>query len=163
MKILIIGGNTATALKLLKAFSNEHVILADYGDVPSLSSTAYQFLSLGQLNKDTIAHNILNFCLDHEIDALLPLHQFVIEPLAKTDILFREFNVHLIIPTIEQMESLRSAPTTKQNWVVFMSGKVVYTTHENELLVTLGEKENLNGAFYYTEVQGVLNLSLIVI
>jgi hypothetical protein len=164
LKILITGGKTATALKLQKAFSNEQVVLADYGDVPSFSNSSYQFLSLGQLNEDTIAHNLLNFCLDHEIDALLPLHKPAVEALAKADILFSEFNVQLIIPTIEQLETYLSALLTeKKNWVIFLNGKIIHASQENEQLIALGEKENLTGAFYYNEAQGNIELSLIVI
>ena len=98
MKILITGGKSAVALKVLKAFEQHEVIVADYGEVPSFSSSKYQLISLGEKNEDIIAHVLLNYCLDHGVDALVPLHEFEIEPIAKSKILFNEFNVSVLLP-----------------------------------------------------------------
>ncbi|MGY0037739.1 hypothetical protein [Pedobacter sp. NJ-S-72] len=63
MKTLITGGKSAQALKILKAFTNDQVLLGDYGDMPSFASAQYQFVSLGDKNEETIAHTLLNACL----------------------------------------------------------------------------------------------------
>jgi hypothetical protein len=164
LKILITGGKTATAFKLLKAFDGHEVILADYGDVPSISSLDYQFLSLGEANLDTVAHHLLSTCLDNEIDALLPLHQFAVEPLIKAGILFKEFNVDLIIPSLLQLEMYGpNLLVEKKDWTIFLNGALIYATEAKEMLLNLGRKEELSGAFYCTNDQGNLKLSLIAI
>ena len=98
MKILITGGRSALALKSLKTFINDKVILADYGDTPSLVTDQYYFISLGPRNDDIIAHNLLNHCLNESADAILPLHDFEIAELAKSSVLFDEFNIKVLIP-----------------------------------------------------------------
>ena len=98
MKILITGGRSAQALKSLKTFLNDKVILADYGDTPSLVTDQYYFISLGVRNDDIIAHNLLNHCLNEAADAILPLHDFEIAELAKSSVLFEEFNIKVLIP-----------------------------------------------------------------
>ena len=103
MKILITGGKSAQSLKLLKAYEQDTIILADYGDMPSFPSKHYQFLSLGERNDDTIAHNLLNHCLDEEADAIIPLHAFELEEVAKSVVLFEEFNIRVLIPGADQV------------------------------------------------------------
>lgn len=103
MKILITGGKSVQALKLVTAYENDTVILADYGDVPLFPSAKYQFLSLGERNDEVIAHNLLNHCLDLEVDAIVPLHAFEIDQVVKATVLFEEFNIQVLIPEATKM------------------------------------------------------------
>ena len=87
----------------MKSYPNDHVILADYGDMPSFPSQTYRFISLGDLNKEVIAHNLLTICLDESVDAILPLHQFEANEIVKSNVLFEEFNIEIILPAIDQV------------------------------------------------------------
>ena len=107
MKILITGGKSAQALKLLKSFANDTVIFADYGEVPKMSAPQYYFLSLGERNDDIIAHNLLNHCLNEGADAILPMNSFEIEELQKSRILFEEFNIKLMLSNGSQSLPLK--------------------------------------------------------
>lgn len=163
MKILITGGKTATAFKLLKAFNGQQVILADYGDVPSISSTTYQFISLGQFNQDTIAHDLLNCCLDNEISHLLPLHEETLESLTKAQILFKEFDVNIIAPSMEWLATHQpSEIEEKKNWAVFLNGEILFANPPDPSLAGLVSEANLSGAFYFNTDNGKPVLSLIV-
>lgn len=151
MKILITGGTSATALKLLKTFSEHQIVLADYGEVPSFSSAAYTLLSLGDRNNDTLAHTILNNCLDLAIDAVLPLQNFEIEAVAKAEVLFNEFDIQVLLP---RQEILAAYFTHGENikaddYVVFMDGEIIFSTIESQFLTLQGRGENLNGAYYF--------------
>jgi hypothetical protein len=103
MKILITGGKSAQALKQLAAFANDTVILADYGEMPSFPSAKYQFISLGERNDDIIAHNLLNHSLNEGADAILPLQAFEIAEIAKSALLFEEFNIRVLMPEADQV------------------------------------------------------------
>ena len=105
MKILITGGKSVQSLKLLKAYEKDVIVLADYGEMPSFPSKQYQFISLGEKNVDTIAHNLLNHCLDEEVDAIIPLHVFEQEQLQKSVVLFEEFNIRVLMPGMDQIIS----------------------------------------------------------
>lgn len=163
MKILITGGKSAVALKLLKAFEGDRIVLADYGDMPSFSSTAGQFISLGEKNEDTLAHTLLNNCLDQNIDLILPLHHFEILAIAKANILFNEFNVSILLPAITTIESYAASIGNKKDWVIYNHGVVVYDTLQSELLKTYGEQHDLSGAFYATIEGTEVKLELITI
>ncbi|WP_276090556.1 hypothetical protein [Pedobacter sp. JY14-1] len=97
MKLLITGGKSATAFKLLRNFSAEELILADYGDVPQIPFSNCRFFSLGELNKDTTAHVLLTFCLDQGVDTVLPVYDFEKDALLAARQLFMEFNIRLMI------------------------------------------------------------------
>lgn len=155
MKILITGGNSATAFKLLKVLSQHQVVLADYGDVPILASQSYQMVSLGTKNEDTIAHTLLNNCLDYSVEAILPLHHFELDAIAKAQTLFTEFNISVLLPLVLELP----------NYLLAEKGEELLILHDGEILSdALNNDRNLNverlsGAFYVTP----LGLSLITI
>ncbi len=163
MKILITGGKSAVALKLLKAFEDHSVVLADYGEVPSFSSTAFQFISLGEKNEDTLAHTLLNNCLDQNIDVILPLHHFEILAIAKANILFNEFNVSILLPAVTSIENYTNTIGNKRDWIIYNNGVVVYDTLQSDLLGTYGREHDLSGAFYAMVNEITVKLELITI
>lgn len=164
MKILITGGKSASALKLLRAFRNMEIILADYGEVPDFSSDQYRFISLGLKNEDTLAHLLLSVCLDHQADLVLPLHDFEIEPIVKSEILFAEFNISVLLPDLKNYERyLHRFPEKKGDWAVYLKGQLLFATAGDELLPLEEEKDRLNGAFYLQKNNGELNLNLITV
>jgi len=164
LKTLITGGKSAQALKLLKAFSGDQVILGDYGDMPSFVSSQYQLMDLGPRNDDTIAHNLLNACLDQEADRLLPIYSFELEAVSKSAVLFEEFNIHVLLPDTATFPVYFDAPAgDKKNWAVFDKGQLVYSTLLDTELLKGGEEKNLNGAFYITEDENGINPALFMI
>lgn len=103
MKILITGGKSIQALKLVKTFENDVIVLADYGEMPSFPTVNYNFISLGERNDDVIAHNLLNHCLNEGVDAILPLQHFELNELNKSTVLFEEFNIAVLQPKAHQL------------------------------------------------------------
>ncbi|MFI5452711.1 hypothetical protein ACHMWN_11200 [Pedobacter sp. UC225_61] len=149
MKILITGGKSATALKLVKAFDAYQAVLADYGEVPSFISKAYSLISLGAKNEDTLAHTLLNKCLDEGIDLLLPIHHFEIEAVAKAKTLFNEFNIQILLPNREELDHYFNIENIckSDDWAIFKDGEIVFTSN-NDAISNDTNQKNLNGAFY---------------
>lgn len=148
MKIIITGGKSAQSFKLLKAFTHDQVLLADYGEAPSFSSGPYAFISLGEQNDEVIAHNLLSTCLDHDADYLLPLHSSEIEALASSVTLFEEFNIHILLPAAGILPLYYKKGYPKSNhWAVYDKGELVYTSAPR-LPVT---EHKLSGVFYVEE------------
>ncbi|MES2455721.1 MAG: hypothetical protein V4594_09285 [Bacteroidota bacterium] len=98
MRLMITGGKSARAFKLLNSFKDQQLIMADYGEMPQFPSQAYSFVSLGPFNAETIAHTLLTCCLDHAVNAILPVNDFEIEALEKSKILFEEFDIRVLSP-----------------------------------------------------------------
>lgn len=148
MKILITGGKSASALKLLKAFANQHILLADYGDMPTFSSAAYQMHSLGIRNDDTTAHTLLNNCLDENVEMLLPIHDFEIEAVAKSMVLFEEFGIQVLLPQPADLPKYLSTDKQSGDWALYQNGLLQFPENASEAQKELGIKEQLNGVFY---------------
>ncbi|MCZ4223386.1 hypothetical protein [Pedobacter rhodius] len=146
MKILITGGNNSKALKLLKAFPGHFILFADYGSVPGMITDNYAFSSIGELNKDSIAHILLNFCITEAVDSIIPLHHFEVEPIAKSAVLFGEYGIDVLLPSLENLHDFLSGEKSSgTNFSIFIKGNCIYTSGEKHNLKTA---ENLNGVFY---------------
>lgn len=150
MKILITGGNNAKALKLMKAFPSHFVLLADYGDVPGIITENYAFSSLGVLNKDSIAHILLNFCITEAIDCIIPLHHYELEPLAKSAVLFSEYGIQVLLPDADVItDYIAEEKANYQNFVVFIHGDCIFSSESHSIPKKLSP--TFNGVFGYND------------
>lgn len=151
MKILITGGKTATALKLLKAFNSAEIFLGDYGDMPNINASSYSFIKLGVWNADVLAHNLLTKCLDNGVNVLLPLYEAEIEALSKSLVLFEEFGLKVLVPVPKASlwEKTQLNKEKFDHWCVVEKGKLLYASVEKDLK----EKDyfNLNGAYHFND------------
>lgn len=154
MKILITGGKSSPSYKILKAFEGEQIILADYGELPSFSPGSCQLLSLGEKNEETIAHQLLNACLDHEVNMLLPLHEFEVLAVSKAALLFSEFDIEVLLPAMVEIPEYfypQEAVKKGHNWAVFRHGELLYSPAPDDAMSEKGLSKKLNGAFYIPE------------
>lgn len=158
MKILITGANHAKVLKLIKAFSGNLMVLADYGDVPIMQTEKFKFASLGVVNRDSIAHLLLNFCITEAIDSIIPLHHFEADAVAKASILFNEYGIEVLLPPAEKLSNYQlDKQDTNNHLAVFIKGECVFSTDEKKISKQL---EEVNGVFVVDESE---NLSLFTI
>lgn len=134
----------------MKAFPSHFVLLADYGDVPGIVTENYAFSSLGVLNKDSIAHILLNFCITEAIDCIIPLQHYELEPLAKSAVLFSEYGIQVLLPDAAIIAGyLAEEKLTYQNFAVFIHGDQIFSTGEGSLPTDVSSK--LNGVFGYND------------
>jgi len=141
LKILITGAKTATALKITKAFNQFEILLGDYGDLPRITTNTYTFAELGVWNKDVLAHNLLTKCLDYGVDMLLPLYEAEVVAVAKSLVLFEEFNIDVLLTDGFEIEHVSA-----KNWAIFHKGDLVFST--TEVLLDPNLQSALNGAYY---------------
>ncbi len=154
MKVLITGGNSPLSYKILKAFTGYQILLADYGEIPAFAATNYQFMSLGERNEETIAHHLLNVCLDHEVNLILPLHAFEVIPVSKAMVLFEEFNIQVLLPEQTELpkyfQNLEDVPNGN-NWGIFAKGALMFSPLPSVAISETGIDKKLNGAFYVSD------------
>ncbi|WP_432712241.1 hypothetical protein [Pedobacter sp.] len=166
MKVLITGGNHAASYKILKAFEGSQILLADYGEIPAFTAGNYQFITLGEKNVDTIAHHLLNVCLDNGVDTVLPLHEFEVAAVAKAMVLFAEFDIQVLLPEqIELPKYFHSQEDVRKghNWGVFAKGELIFSPQPTVALVEIGVEKALNGVFYIPEENDALSAILFTI
>lgn len=148
------GGTSAQAYKLLKAFDGAQVVLADYGDTPAFAGSNYQMISLGERNDDTIAHHLLNTCLDQQATALLPLHAFEITAVSKAMVLFEEFDIQVLLPSQIELpmyfQNEEDIPVNC-NWALFAKGELIFSPAPSVNMADIGVAKALNGVFYIPE------------
>jgi len=149
LKILITGGNSARALKLLKAFPAHFILFADYGDVPAIFTEKYALTSLGVLNKDSIAHILLNFCITESIDCIIPLNAFEAEPIAKSAVLFKEYNIEVLLPQADVLwEYIGEKLGDHSDFAVFIHGECIFSTSKKW---PQEKTDHLNGVYTFNE------------
>lgn len=160
MKIIITGGKASKSLKLLKAFTQAEVVLADYGEMPAFGTAAYTFLSLGERNDEVIAHNLLNICLDQQADTLLPLYEFEVYAVSRAATLFKEYNITVLLPELPLLEEYFNKPIPQpRDWAIFNQGEVIFST----LPWVPSYPEKMTGVFYIKEVNDEIFTSLFTI
>lgn len=160
MNILITGAKKPQSFKAINGFPEERIFLADYGDVPSFPSAKYTFISLGERNDDVLAHNLLNACLDNEIDCILPLYNFEIKAVAKAAVLFNEFNIEVLLPEISVLSRYNKIYNpVSDHVIIYRNGERLYSS---EAWVPTDTKD-LNGAFYVREEDNVVSISLLTV
>lgn len=164
MKILITAGKSALAQKLLKAFNQDMVVLADYGEMPNFSTSNRSFISMGEKNEDTIAHTLLNHCLNEGVELILPLHAFEILPVAIAKVLFNEFNIELLLPNVDDLSAYceEEGGIKPENWMIVKENQVLFSSSSFDQGLDIGKTTYLSGAFYFNE-SDVANLRLITI
>ena len=133
----------------MKAFPTHFVLLADYGEVPAILTESYAFKSLGDLNKDSIAHILLNFCITEGIDSILPLHEYEVEPLAKSSVLFDEYGIGVLTPPTEELNQYRASEKQNfQNFAVFIKGECIFASGKE---IFVKQSDAINGVFGYND------------
>lgn len=132
----------------MKAFPSHFVLLADYGDVPGIITEKYAFSTLGVLNKDSIAHILLNFCITEAIDCIIPLQRYEVEPLAKSAVLFGEYGIQVLLPDADVVTSYLSDEKQQfQHFAVYIHGDCIFSSEENIAPKKLSA--SFNGVFAY--------------
>ncbi|PST82105.1 hypothetical protein C7T94_14970 [Pedobacter yulinensis] len=108
----------------MKAFAGHHLILGGYGEMPSLQTPEYRFVSLGAYLPAALAHQLLQACLDQGADAILPLLAEEVRALAESAVLFAEFGIRVLLPA-DAIHWLAPATPAAERWSVWLEGKPV--------------------------------------
>ncbi len=146
MKILITGGKTLTALKLIQAFANSEIILGDYGEVPLISSETYRFAGLDLWNEEIVAHHLLTKCLDLGVDALLPLYEGEVVAVVKSLLLFQEYGINVLVP---KPSVHFSTSASGKNICLFQCGELQYTNLNEIAEIIDFANDTLHGAYNF--------------
>lgn len=140
----------------MKAFPTHFILLADYGDVPGIVAENYAFTTLGMLNQDSIAHILLNFCITEAIDCIIPLHQYEVEPMAKSAVLFNEYGIQVLTPPADSISNyLFLEKNTFKNFAVFIEGECIFASGGE---IFIKQDHELNGVFGYNDPSDDLKL-----
>ncbi|MBC7416678.1 MAG: hypothetical protein H7325_00800 [Pedobacter sp.] len=159
MNILITGGKNAKVFKLLKAFDHDFVVFGDYDEVPAISTPSYCFANLGKKNEQSVAHVLLNFCLSESIEILIPTHSFEVEQMAKAIQLFAEYNIKVLLPSMDQLHDyLKETKPINPSLIILNKGESLFSSAENRLDLV---SDDLSGVFEVDSETGKMKLFLV--
>ncbi|QJD97638.1 hypothetical protein HH214_18020 [Mucilaginibacter robiniae] len=96
MYTLITAASRAEAYQLKKNINSASVLLGDYADLPELMLKSGKMLNLPNPQQDTYPHQMLAFCLDHQIETVYLLRPEEAQALAPAHQLFTEYGIELI-------------------------------------------------------------------
>ncbi|MBK0382370.1 hypothetical protein I5M32_05290 [Pedobacter sp. SD-b] len=101
MKVLITRSENPASFKLAYLLRNETILFGDlHPDFPPKKSIS-------------IAHEILRFCLDNEVNIIYPMSLEELLPLKRSKVLFEEFDIKLMLSNNESL--IFSNPSAEAN------------------------------------------------
>ncbi|KKO90873.1 hypothetical protein AAW12_13060 [Sphingobacterium sp. Ag1] len=106
-KILITFGTRPLAMRIAKRLGADFEILyASSEDIPELLLASGKYTKIPKGLLPTFAHEILKLSLDQEVDYLLPLGGFELEPLSTAKVLFEEYQISVLVPDKQLLETI---------------------------------------------------------
>ncbi|MEI2275053.1 hypothetical protein OHD16_23180 [Sphingobacterium sp. ML3W] len=148
-KILITFGTRPLAMRIARKLSDSfEVLYASSEEIPELllKSGNYAVIPKGWL--PTFAHEVLKLSLDQQVDYVLPLGGFELEPLAEAKVLFDEYQISVLVPDKDILEtfSIIENPPADLPYVLLskgnnLLGEEIYENTLDGLLVTSDSAE----------------------
>ncbi|MBB1645891.1 MULTISPECIES: hypothetical protein [Sphingobacterium] len=106
-KILITFGTRPLAMRIAKRLGADFEILyASSEDIPELLLASGKYAKIPKGLLPTFAHEILKLSLDQEVDYVLPLGGFELEPLSTAKVLFEEYQISVLVPDKDLLETI---------------------------------------------------------
>jgi len=103
--LLITFGTRALAQRLSNLLKNEFIIhFATSEEVPVFLNSKFTPIPIG--SNPTYAHELLKICLDQHIQVLLPIGLSEIKALAEAKVLFEEYNIQVLTPSLGELAEL---------------------------------------------------------
>lgn len=102
MPVLITAGLSPEAHRLKRILNIDEVVFSDESPLPEIPGSAGLVISG---SSSSFVHEILKACLDRHISRVYPLKMTEIVELSKARALFAEYNVSLIIPSEEWLQT----------------------------------------------------------
>jgi len=98
-KILITFGTRPLAMRIAKKLAGKfEVLYASSEEIPELLLKSGNYESIPKGLLPTFAHELLKLSLDQQVDYVLPLGVFELEPLAEAKVLFEEYQIAVLVP-----------------------------------------------------------------
>ena len=104
-KLLITSGTSSLAQRVGNILQERFKLFFATSDaVPQFLENRFRKIPKGP--DPTFAHELLTFCLDHQINLLLPLELSEIQSLSEAKKLFEEYGIQVLCPDREELEEL---------------------------------------------------------
>ena len=107
-KILITQSNTVQAQRIARLIRENYTpVLGSAEELPAFLQE--RFVQIPSASDSAFAHRLLAFCLDQQIQLVLPLDRDEILQLSATSLLFEEYGIQICCPEAKQLSGLEYA------------------------------------------------------
>lgn len=104
--VLITAGTSALSQRVAKLVVDGQLFFADSQPIPTLFLQTGKYKSIPAADKSSYVHEVLKVCLDLGIDTLIPLGKDELAPLANSKLLFEEYGIALLLPTVDRLNEV---------------------------------------------------------
>jgi hypothetical protein len=148
-KILITFGTRPLAMRIARKLSGSfEVLYASSEEIPELLLKSGNYTAIPKGLLPTFAHEVLKLSLDKQVDYVLPLGGFELEPLAEAKVLFDEYQISVLVPDKDILEtfSIIENPPADLPYVLLSKGNnllgaEIYENTLDGLMVTSDSAE----------------------
>jgi len=145
MSVLITAATNSAAFRLARILNGKDVCFASDMDMPVLAGK--RFIKIPTTDSSSFIHEVLKICLDYNIKEIYPLLRDEIVEFSKSQQLFEEFDIKLVIPSIQWIQTrLNDFPFISSNLFVMIDGNVCAGNISHKSTSLFDEK---NGVFQW--------------
>lgn len=112
--LLLTGGTTSYALKIMNLLSDKFIIkLGTADEIPSIMNK--HFVKLPSTTISSYIHEVLKLALENKITYILPIEEKEILLFSQNLSLFEEYGIKIISPNFDEIGSLHLTSTLNKN------------------------------------------------
>lgn len=124
MSALITASSDSAAFRLARLLSDKILFFGSLEEIPNFGNT--KFIKIPSTKSPSFSHELLKICLDNEINEVYPLVLDEIIELSAARTLFEEFNIKIIIPSINYINlELFKCSTSFTKLIVLLNGAIM--------------------------------------
>ena len=134
-KLLITYGTRPLAHRLANLLQGKYeIVFGSSEEIPGLLLNTNKYFQIPTGVNSTYAHEILKVCLDQGVEKVLPLGPMELAPLAEAKVLFEEYGIHILVPSLAVLEdiSIIENPPASLPLVMVDNGELVLGTVEHQ-------------------------------
>jgi hypothetical protein len=159
MSVLITSASDSAAFHIARLLEDENLIFGTIEQMPDI--TGSKFIRIPAASSPSFTHELLKICIDHQIHEIFPLMKDEIVELSSSRVLFEEFDIKIVIPSINSvyLNFLSPAPQLSKLVVmvngVFIAGDIPPSS--------ISEMQDENGIFHWDIINEKVIFSLFFI
>lgn len=118
MSALITSASDSAAFRIARLLNDKNLVFGSIEKMPDI--TGSKFIRIPPANSPSFTHELLKICIDHQIHGIFPLMKDEIIELSSSRVLFEEFDIKIIIPSIKFIHLNFLSPLTKLSKLAIM-------------------------------------------
>lgn len=159
MSVLITSASDSAAFRIARLLNDKNLVFGSIEQMPDI--TGRKFIRIPSASSPSFSHELLKISIDHQIHEIFPLMKDEIVELSSSRVLFEEFDIKIIIPSINSIHLNFSSPAPQLSKLVVMVNGVFIAGEIPPSSSLLIQEEN--GIFQWDIINDKVIFSLFII